>query len=63
MDVKTQGSNCSFCHGGLLCVRTHIFLASNLTICHLFLIKNNTKRNRVKETLEVVQKGIALVEH
>lgn len=25
---------------------------------YLFLIKKNTKRNRVKETVEIVQKGI-----
>lgn len=62
-DVKTQGGNRSFCHAELLCVCTHIFLDSNLAICHLFLIKNKTKRNRVNKTLEVLiaQKGIELI--
>lgn len=55
-DLKTQGSNCSFCYGELPCVHTHIFLDYNLTIYHLFLIKKNTKRNRVKVAVEIVQK-------
>lgn len=60
-DVKTRGGHCSFCCEELLCARTHIFLDSNLTISHLFLIKNNTKRNRVKETLEAIQKDTDLI--
>lgn len=42
-------------------MHTHIFLDSNLTIYLIFLIKNNTKRKRVKETVEVVQKGRGLI--
>ena len=37
-DVKTQGGNCSFCYGELLCICIHIFLDSNPATFY-FLLK------------------------